>query len=98
MLKDKLKAYSLTLASASPRRQFLLKELDVDFRVEVRSIDEAYPSGLNPSEITVYLSQLKASAFADLTERSEERRVGKECRFRWYVYCINKDEDICWWV
>ncbi|HLW33464.1 MAG TPA: Maf family nucleotide pyrophosphatase [Aequorivita sp.] len=68
MLKDKLKAYSLTLASASPRRQFLLKELDVDFRVEVRSIDEAYPSGLNPSEITVYLSQLKASAFADLTE------------------------------
>src|SRR5690606_30981782 len=26
--------------------------------------------------------------------RSEERRVGKECRFRWSGYCLNKQEEI----
>src|SRR5947207_7507117 len=30
------------------------------------------------------------SAFADLVERSEERRVGKECRSRWWPYVYKK--------
>lgn len=68
MLKNKLKSHNLILASASPRRQFLLKELDVDFRVEVRAVDESYPLDLRPSEITTYLSRLKASVFTDLAE------------------------------
>lgn len=68
MLKEKLKSYSLILASASPRRQLLLKELDIDFKVEVRPVDETFPQGLNPSEVANYLSQLKASAFTNLAE------------------------------
>ena len=69
MLKEKLKSHNLILASASPRRQFLLKELDVDFKIEIRSVDESHSPTLKHSEIPDYLSKLKASVFTDLTEK-----------------------------
>ncbi len=53
----------LLLASASPRRQYLLKELGFDFTVEVRSVDEVYPPELKREQIPLYLSQLKAAQF-----------------------------------
>ena len=64
MLKN-LDKYDIVLASASPRRHALLKELGIDFRVEVRPVDEAYPAGLIEEEIAIYLSQLKADSFSD---------------------------------
>jgi septum formation protein len=69
MLKEKLKNYKLILASGSPRRQQFFKELDVDFTIEVREIEETYPKHLLASEITDYLAQLKASAFDNLSEK-----------------------------
>jgi septum formation protein len=63
MLASFLKDYNIILASQSPRRQQLLKGLDVPFTVEVREVDEVYPPELKGSEIAVYLSELKASAF-----------------------------------
>src|SRR5437588_5775884 len=33
-------------------------------------------------------------AAAGLRHRSEERRVGKECRFRWSPYLLNKEDRI----
>lgn len=66
MLQPKFKDHRIILASQSPRRQELLKELALDFDIETRPIDEVYDSNLKGAAITDYLSSLKASAFNDL--------------------------------
>jgi septum formation protein len=63
MLKEKLKNYTLILASGSPRRQQFFKDLDLDFEIRLKEIEEIYPSELKAVEITDYLAALKASAF-----------------------------------
>lgn len=63
MLKEKLKKYTLILASGSPRRQQFFKDLDLDFEIRLKEIEEIYPPELNAVEITDYLAQLKADAF-----------------------------------
>lgn len=68
MLPDKLKNYNIILASGSPRRQAFFKELDLDFTIQVKEVEEVYSSYLKHSEITDYLSILKASVFNDLKE------------------------------
>lgn len=65
MLKDSLKHLDIVLASQSPRRQELLKGLDIDFRIETRPVDEIYNDNLKAGEITAFLSALKAKAFSD---------------------------------
>ncbi len=68
MLREKLKNYKIILASGSPRRQAFFKELDLDFTIDVRKIDETFPSNLKRTEITDYISKLKSSAFTDLKQ------------------------------
>ncbi|MCF6279610.1 MAG: Maf family nucleotide pyrophosphatase [Flavobacteriaceae bacterium] len=68
MLSNKLKKYNLILASKSPRRQQFLKDLDLDFTIELREIEEIYPKRLKGSEITDFLAELKASPFKNLKE------------------------------
>jgi len=63
MLKEKLKKYTLILASGSPRRQQFFKDLDLDFEIRLKDIEEIYPPELKAVEITDYLAELKASAF-----------------------------------
>ncbi|HOY33386.1 MAG TPA: Maf family nucleotide pyrophosphatase [Bacteroidales bacterium] len=63
ILSEKLKDYRIILASASPRRNTLLKGLGFDFEVIVRETKETYPAGLQKEEIPVYLASLKADAF-----------------------------------
>lgn len=63
MLKEKLKDHHIILASGSPRRHQFLKELDVPFTVKLRPVEEIYPENLNASEISDFLSELKAQAF-----------------------------------
>ena len=63
MLKEKLKKYTLILASGSPRRQQFFKDLDLDFEIRLKEIKEIYPPGLKAVEITDYLAKLKANAF-----------------------------------
>ncbi|WP_035643621.1 Maf-like protein [Flavobacterium sp. ASV13] len=63
MLKEKLKKYTLILASGSPRRQQFFKDLDLDFEIRLKDIEEVYPPELEADEITDYLAALKASAF-----------------------------------
>lgn len=69
MLREKLKKHNIILASGSPRRQAFFKELDLDFTIEVMEVEETFPQNLIRSEITDYLSQLKASVFIDLKEK-----------------------------
>ena len=69
MLKERLKDYNIILASGSPRRQNFFRELDIDFTIDVREVEEIYPAqSLKASEITDYLAKLKASAFDSLSE------------------------------
>ena len=68
MLREKLKNHNIILASGSPRRQAFFKGLNLDFTIQVKAVDETYPNNLKRSEITDYLSQLKASVFLDLDE------------------------------
>jgi len=63
MLKDKLKQYKIILASGSPRRQQFFKDLDLDFEIRLKEIEEIYPPELKAHEITNYLAELKASAY-----------------------------------
>ncbi|MHB0756032.1 Maf-like protein [Polaribacter sp. M15] len=69
MLKEKLKDYNIILASGSPRRQQFFKDLDIDFTIEVKKVDEIYPDHLKGSAITDYLADLKAKAFSNLSEK-----------------------------
>jgi septum formation protein len=68
MLKDKLKGYKLILASGSPRRQQFMHDLDVDFEVRLKDVEEVYPDHLKGAEITDFLALLKAQALDDLAE------------------------------
>lgn len=63
MLATKLAQYSLILASGSPRRQQFFKDLDLDFEIRLKEIDEVYPPELKAGAITNYLAELKANAF-----------------------------------
>lgn len=63
MLKSKLAAYSIILASGSPRRQQFFKDLDLDFEIRLKDVEEVFPTTLKGEEITNYLSILKANAF-----------------------------------
>lgn len=63
MLKEKLKDYNIILASGSPRRQQFFKDLDIDFTIEVKKVDEIYPDHLKGSAITDYLADLKSKAY-----------------------------------
>jgi len=69
MLREKLKNYHIILASGSPRRQQFFKELDLDYVIDVREVEEVYDPQLKGSAITDYLSQLKASVFTNLSEK-----------------------------
>ena len=63
MLSKGLTEYKLILASQSPRRQYLMKELGLEFKVLATNVKEVYPENLTPSEIAIYLAELKADSF-----------------------------------
>ena len=65
------KGKKLVLASASPRRKWLMEELGVSFTIEPKNVEEVYPTNLKREEIPLFLSKLKAAAF------SEEELEGK---------------------
>jgi septum formation protein len=63
MFLENLQKYEIILASQSPRRQQLLKDLGLDFKVQSMDVDESFPDNLQMEEIPVFLAELKASAF-----------------------------------
>jgi len=68
MLKEKLKQYNIILASGSPRRQQFLKDLNLNFTIQLKEIEEIYPPHLIGLEITDYLAELKSSVFTNLNK------------------------------
>ena len=55
--------YKIILASGSPRRQQFFKDLDLDFEIRLKEVEEIYPPELKAEAITNYLAELKANAF-----------------------------------
>jgi septum formation protein len=71
MLADQLKDYRLILASRSPRRQQLLRELGLKFDVVIREFEEIYPEGLSGEEIARFVAHEKASSFKNEISENE---------------------------
>lgn len=62
---NNLKDYQIILASQSPRRHEMLKELGLIFEIRTKEVEEVYPEGLESEKIPVYLAELKAKAFEE---------------------------------
>jgi septum formation protein len=63
MIKDNLANYRIILASRSPRRQQLLRDLGLEFDVVIKEYSETYPENLNGEEIARYVARQKAISF-----------------------------------
>lgn len=63
MLSNKLSKFNIILASNSPRRQQLLKDLDINFEIRTKEVEEIYPKELLGAEITDFLAHLKSKPF-----------------------------------
>jgi len=60
---EEIKKYNLFLASKSPRRHALMKDMDLDFEVITKDVEEVYPKELPFAEVPEFISKLKAAAF-----------------------------------
>ena len=60
---EELNNYHFILASKSPRRQFLIKDLGLNFEIATKEVDESFPSELKAEQISLYLCEKKAMAF-----------------------------------
>lgn len=55
--------HPLILASSSPRRQFLMREIGFEFTVRVPDIDESFPTDMRADVVPVHLAHRKAEVF-----------------------------------
>lgn len=62
--------YKILLASQSPRRQELLKGLNIPFEVKTIDVEETYPAWIFGVDIPTYLAEKKANAFSALMEEN----------------------------
>ncbi|MEM6345254.1 MAG: Maf family nucleotide pyrophosphatase [Bacteroidota bacterium] len=60
----------LILASQSPRRQQLLRELEFEFEVVVRPTNEYFPEDIHPRAVAVLISENKAKQYDDLSPKN----------------------------
>ena len=64
---DGLTIFSVVVRSFSSFASFL-EELDIDFTIQLKEVEEVYPNHLKAEEITNFLAELKAEAFTNLNE------------------------------
>ena len=62
---QKLKDKKIILASGSPRRQELLKGLEVQFEVKKLDVDETIPEEIPAEYVAAYLSKHKAESYPE---------------------------------
>jgi len=63
MPAEQQKKFRIILASRSPRRIQLLRDMGINFDIEVRDYDESYPRNLKGAEIALFLARHKAGSF-----------------------------------
>ena len=73
MIQKRFENHHLILASQSPRRHYLLKELGLHFEIRTTNIPERYPDNLTPGQIAVFLAELKAESLD--TQRLDPKAI-----------------------
>lgn len=63
---DNLKKYRIILGSASPRRQELLRGINIPFEVISKDVDESFPFSMTGVGIPMFLAEKKANAYKDM--------------------------------
>lgn len=63
MVNKRLSEFKIILASQSPRRQYLLKELGLNFEIITTEVAEDYPADFTPVLVARYLAEKKADSF-----------------------------------
>lgn len=62
-MQKKLSDFTIVLASKSPRRQELIKGLELNYNIVTYDVDESFPPHLQANEIAEYLADKKAAAY-----------------------------------
>ena len=57
--------HKIILASGSPRRKKFFEDMGFTVDIQVREVDEVFPTKLVAQQIPAYLAELKASAFSE---------------------------------
>lgn len=70
-MEEKLNGYKLILASGSPRRKKFFEEMELDFEIRLKPVEEIYPDELKGKEISDYLAELKARPFQNTLHERE---------------------------
>ena len=81
----------IILASSSPRRSELLKQLGLQFRTLVCPVDETLPPGLSPFELVELLAVKKAMAVARMLE--DGIVIGADTVVFWHGQPLGKPSD-----
>jgi septum formation protein len=76
--KGKAANLRIVLASGSPRRRALLKDLGWDFETAVPEVDESALLGETPEALCVRLAETKAAAVAGSRGREESKKESKK--------------------
>jgi septum formation protein len=71
LLNKKIKNLNIKLASKSPRRQELLRNIIEDFKIVTKDVEEEYPKDLKANEIALYLAKLKADSYLKESKENE---------------------------
>ncbi len=64
MIPSPLQNLKIILASASPRRKYLLDQMGLNFDVISREVKEDFPPSLSPTEVAGFLAEKKSGAFS----------------------------------
>lgn len=68
----KITDYKILLASNSPRREELLRGIDIDFEIKVLpNIDESFPSDLPTEEVAEFVALKKANSYINNLKKDE---------------------------
>ena len=84
MLLDKLKNYTVVLASQSPRRKQLLAGLGIDFQVHFLETNEMLSADLTPSQMVEQLARQKAEVIVNQYNTNETILIGGDT-----IVCID---------
>jgi septum formation protein len=55
-------SYDLVLASKSPRRQMMLRQLNWTFEIITQDTDESFPKKMDVAQVPIYIAKQKAAA------------------------------------
>ncbi|MFI5149602.1 MAG: Maf-like protein [Bacteroidia bacterium] len=84
--------FKYILASKSPRRQHLLKELGLEFEVRTRDTDESFPPHLKAEEVPLFLAEKKANVLKGEL-RSDELLIAADTIVWIQNQVLNKPDD-----